>query len=159
MQPTFYEELLADSSSPLAATLDADVARRRAGGPITPDPEDAEFADALGKYLRRALEDFKSSVARGMSAYQFELFQQTPAYQEAMVQQAANQYWVYETFFYFKALGERTYNVSADATHELLQHPLSARARDLRPDTAALLLVFDAPEMVDALYAGERDRK
>jgi hypothetical protein len=38
----------------------------------------------------------------------------------------------------------------------LLERPLAGRTRDLRLDTAALLLVFDAPEMVDALYAGER---
>jgi hypothetical protein len=156
MQPTYYEKLLADSSSPLAATLDADVARLRARGPITPDPEDADFADALGKYLKTALEDFKKSVARGMSAYQFELFQQTPAYQEAMVQTAANQYWIYETFFYFKALGERTFQIGSTATRALLERPLTGRARDFKLDASALLLVFDAPEMVDALYAGER---
>lgn len=156
MQPTYYEKLLADRSSPLGAMLDADVSRLRARGPILPDPEDAEFADGLGRYLKRALEGFKSSVARDMSAYQFELFQQTPAYQEAMVQLAANQYWVYETFFYFKALGEHTFNVGVNTTRQLLDQSLSGRARDLKLDAASLMLVFDAPEMVDALYAGER---
>jgi hypothetical protein len=136
--------------------LDEDVSRLRARGPIAPNPEDTEFADSLGRYLKRALEGFKTTVARDMSAYQFELFQQTPAYQEAMVQLAANQYWVYETFFYFRALGERTFNIEAPTTRELLDKPLSGRARDLKLDSAAMLLVYDAPEMVDALYAGER---
>jgi hypothetical protein len=156
MQPTYYEKLLADRASPLAAMLDADVSRLKARGPIIPNPEDADFADALGQYLKRALESFKTTVARDMSPYQFELFQQTPAYQEAMVQLAANQYWVYETFFYFKALGERTFNIGSAATKELLQAPLTGRARDFKLDAAAMMLVFDAPEMVDALYAGER---
>jgi hypothetical protein len=156
MQPTYYEKLLADRSSPLAAMLDADVSRLRARGPIIPNPDDADFADALGKYLKQALEGFKSSVARDMSPYQFELFQQTPAYQEAMVQLAANQYWVYETFFYFKALGERTFNISSTAAKPLLETALTGHASDVKMDAAALLLVFDGPEMVDALYAGER---
>lgn len=156
MQPTYYEKLLADRSSPLGATLDADVSRLRSRGPIVPNPEDAEFADALGRYLKLALEGFKSTLARDMTPYQFELFQQTPAYQEAMVQLAANQYWVYETFFYFKALGERTVCVSSPAAKELLDKPLTGVARDLRLDSAAMMLVFDGPEMVDALYAGER---
>jgi hypothetical protein len=156
MQPTYYEKLLADRSSPLGATLDADVSRLRSRGPIVPNPEDAEFADALGRYLKLALEGFKSTLARDMTPYQFELFQQTPAYQEAMVQLAANQYWVYETFFYFKALGERTVCVSSPAAKELLDKPLTGVARDLKLDSAAMMLVFDGPEMVDALYAGER---
>lgn len=156
MQPTYYEKLLADRSTPLAAMLDADVSRLSARGPIVPNPDDADFADALGKYLKHALEAFKTSLAHDMSAYQFELFQQTPAYQEAMMQLAANQYWVYETFFYFKALGERTFNIGCNTTLQTLDKPLVGRARDLKLDAAALMLVFDAPEMVDALYAGER---
>jgi len=156
MQRTYYEKLLADRSSPLGAMLDADVSRLRARGRVVPDPEDTEFADGLGKYLKRALQDFKASVARDMSAYQFELFQQTPAYQEAMVQLAANQYWIYETFFYFKALGERTFNIGEATTRQLLDKPLSGRAQDVKLETPALMLVFDAREMVDALYAGER---
>jgi hypothetical protein len=156
MQPTYYEKLLADRNSPLAEMLDADVSHLRARGPIIPDPADADFAVALGKYLKRTLEGFKTSLARDMSAYQFELFQQTPAYQEAMGQLAANQYWIYETFFYFKALGERTFNIGSAVTRQLLEKPLAGHARDLRVDAAAMMLVFDAPEMVDALYAGER---
>jgi hypothetical protein len=156
MQPTYYEKLLADHTSPLGEMLDADVSRLRARGPIAPNPEDTEFADSLGRYLKRALEGFKTTVARDMSAYQFELFQQTPAYQEAMVQLAANQYWVYETFFYFRALGERTFNIASETTRQMFEQPLSGRAQDLKLDAAAMLLVFDAPEMVDALYAGER---
>jgi len=156
MQPTYYEKVLADQNSPLAVTLDEDVSRLKARGPIVPNPEDSDFADALGKYLKHALESFKSTLERDMSAYQFELFKQTPAYQEAMVQLAANQYWVYETFFYLKALGERTVNIGSAATRELLEKPLAGKASDLKLDAAAMMLVFDAPEMVDALYAGER---
>ena len=156
MQPTYYEKVLADQNSPLAVTLDEDVSRLQARGPIVPNPEDSDFADALGKYLKHALESFKSTLERDMSAYQFELFKQTPAYQEAMVQLAANQYWVYETFFYLKALGERTVNIGSTATRELLEKPLAGKASDLKLDAAAMMLVFDAPEMVDALYAGER---
>ena len=95
-------------------------------------------------------------MTRETTPYQFELFQQTPAYQEAMVQMAANQYWTYESFFYFRALGERTFRVDPATGRELLSSPLDAHGSDLKLEAPALMLVFDAPEMVDALYAGER---
>jgi hypothetical protein len=156
MQPTYYERLLADRNSPLAEVLDEDIAKLKGRGRIIPNPEDAEFAGSLGNYLKRALEAFKSSLAQETSAYQFELFQQTPAYQEAMVQMAGNQYWTYESFFYFKALGEQTVRVSSDTCRELLQAPLPGTGADLRLANPALMLVFEAHEMIDALYAGER---
>ena len=157
MQRTYYEKLLADEQSPLAAALDKEVPRIKArGGRIAPDPDDADFADGLGSYLKQALEGFKQSLARETSQYQFELFQQTPAYQEAMVQMAANQYWTYETFFYFRALGEQTYRVTPESVKALLNSPLEGRGSDIKLPVPALMLVFDTPEMVDALYAGER---
>ena len=48
MQPTYYEKLLADKESPLAATLDKEIPLLKARGPITPNPQDAGFAEGLG---------------------------------------------------------------------------------------------------------------
>ena len=67
MQPTYYEKVLADANSPLAATLDADVSRLRARGPIAPNPEDADFADAL----KRVICEMEDEKLRVMSPTEF----------------------------------------------------------------------------------------
>ena len=156
MQPTYYERVLADEQLNLAATLDQDIAQLEAAGPLVPVTEGARLNDCRGRYVRAAVSHFKRALTGSMSAQQFERFQQTPAFHEALVQKASEQYWVYETFLYLRKCGERTLHVGSAAARELLAAPLEQYGYDFRLEVPATMLVFDSPEMVDALYAGDR---
>lgn len=158
IQRTYYERLLSSRELPLAEILDEEVARLRSRGALTTNPEQTDFGDGLARYLTHALEAFKHSVAARMTASEFEGFQRQPGFQEILLQTAAREYWIYETFFYFRAFGEHTVHVGARATQELLETPLRATGADLRMSRPAAMLVFDSREMVDTLYLGERRR-
>jgi hypothetical protein len=156
MQPTYYERLLADSQLKLASVLDEDITRLKRAGSLGPIAEDPSLADCRGRYVRDAIMQFKQALASSMNAEQFERFQQTPSFHEALVQKATQQYWTYEAFLYLRAHGERTLHVGAEACSELLAVPLQVGAADLRLEVPAAMVVFDSAELVDAFYAGER---
>ena len=156
MQPTYYERLLADSRLKLAGVLDNDITRLKAAGSLIPVAEDSSLADCRGRYVKDAIVQFKQALASSMSAEQFERFQQTPSFHEALVQRATQQYWTYETFLYLRAHGERTLHVGPEVSSELLAAPLEITGADLRLEVPAAMVVFDSAELVDAFYAGER---
>jgi len=156
MQPTYYERLLADQQLQLASTLDDDIARLKAAGPMLPVAEDPGLADCRGRYVKSAIGQFKQNLASTMSAEQFERFQQTPSYHEVLVQQATQQYWTYDTCLYLRAHGEHTVHVGHEACSELLAAPLEAYGREFKLEVPAAMLVFESAELVDAFYAGER---
>jgi hypothetical protein len=156
MQPTYYERLLADQRLKLASTLDEDIARLKAAGPLFPLTEDARLAECRGRYVKGAIDQFKQTLASSMSAEQFERFQQTPSYHEALVQKATQQYWTYETFLYLRAHGERTLRLGPEVSKELLSAPLDISGSEFRLEVPAAMLVFESAELVDAFYAGER---
>ena len=156
MQPTYYERLLADSQLKLASVLDDDIARLKAAGSLIPVAEDSSLADCRGRYVKDAIVQFKQALASSMSAEQFERFQQTPSFHEALVQRATQQYWTYETFLFLRAHGERTLHVGPEVSSELLAAPLTIAGADLRLEVPAAMVVFDSAELVDAFYAGER---
>ncbi|HXX13078.1 MAG TPA: hypothetical protein VEK05_16310 [Burkholderiales bacterium] len=157
MQPTYYERLLADQRCGLATILDEDIARLRStGSPEIPAIEHPTLAQCRGRYVRGAIDRFKQVLASSMSSEQFQRFQQTPSYHEALVQKATQQYWIYETFLYLRSSGERTLHLGADVCRELLAAPLEAYGGNLRLGAPAIMLVFDSAELVDAFYAGER---
>src|SRR5215510_138548 len=157
MQPTYYERLLADQRCGLATILDADIARlRTSGNSHIPAPEHPTLAECRGRYVKGAIDQFKRVLASSMSAEQFQRFQQTPSYHEALVQKATQQYWIYETFLYLRASGERTLHLGPEVCREMLGAPLEGYGGDLRLGVPAAMLVFDSAELVDAFYAGER---
>lgn len=156
MQPTYYERLLADQRLKLATILDEDIARLKAAGPLVPVSEDASLAECRGRYVKGAIDQFKQTLAASMSAEQFERFQQTPSYHEALVQKATQQYWTYETFLYLRAHGERTLYLGPEVSRQLLAIPLEIHGSEFRLEVPAAMLVFDSAELVDAFYAGER---
>jgi hypothetical protein len=156
MQPTYYERLLADQRLKLATILDEDIARLKAAGPLVPLTEDSGLAECRGRYVKSAIDQFKQVLASSMSAEQFERFQQTPSYHEALVQKATQQYWTYETFLYLRAHGERTLHLGPEVSRELLAAPLEIYGSEFRLEVPAAMLVFDSAELVDAFYAGER---
>jgi len=156
MQPTYYERLLADSQLKLARILDDDIARLKAAGALAPVAEDSHLAECRGQYVKDAVVQFKHTLASSMSEEQFERFQQTPSYHEALVQRATQQYWTYETFLYLRAHGERTLHVGPEVSSELLATPLEACGSDFQLEVPAEMVVFDSEELVDAFYAGER---
>jgi hypothetical protein len=156
MQPTYYERLLADSQLKLASVLDDDITRLKNAGSLFPVAEDASLAECRGRYVKDAIVQFKHALASSMSAEQFERFQQTPSFHEALVQRATQQYWTYEALIYLRAHGERTLHVGSEACGELLATPLQIAGADLRLEVPAAMVVFDSAELVDAFYAGER---
>jgi hypothetical protein len=156
MQATYYERLLADQQLGLASTLDADIAQLRAGGALVPLAEDPGLNQCRGRYIRGAVVQLRRALASSMGAEQFERFQQTPAYHEVLVQKAAQQYWIYETFLHLRAHGEHTVHIGTEAAREMLAAPLEDLGGDFRLDVPAAMLVFESPELVDAFYAGER---
>jgi len=157
MQPTYYERLLADERCGLATILDEDIARLRTlGSSEIPALQHPTFAQCRGRYVKGAVDQFKQFLASSMSAEQFQRFQQTPSYHEALVQKATQQYWIYETFLYLRASGERTLHLGAEVCHELLAAPLEICGGDFHLRVPATMLVFDSAELVDAFYAGER---
>jgi hypothetical protein len=156
MQPTYYERLLADRGLGLASTLDDDIARLKAAGPLSPQAEDSSLDDCRGRYIRSAVVYLKQALASSMGTEQFERFQQTPAYHEVLVQKAAQQYWIYETFLHLRAHGERTVHVGPAAAREMLAAPLEDLGREFGLEVPATMLVFDSPDLVEAFYAGER---
>lgn len=157
MQPTYYERLLADQRCRLATILDEDIARlRTSGSPDIPALEHPILAQCRGRYVKAAIAQFKQVLASSMSAEQFQRFQQTPSYHEALVQKATQQYWIYETFLYLRVSGERTLHLGPEVCRELLGAPLEGHGCDLRLGVPATMLVFDSAELVDAFYAGER---
>jgi hypothetical protein len=156
MQPTYYERLLADRELDLEGTLDGDIARLKAAGQLLPEGDDSGLADCRSRYILGAMAQYKRSLAAGMSAEEFQRFQQTPSYHEALVQQATQQYWIYDTFLSLRAHGERTLYIGPGAAAQLLAEPLEIYGRELLLETPAEMLVFDSPDMVDALYAGDR---
>jgi hypothetical protein len=156
MQATYYERLLADQALGLAGVLDEDITRLKAAGSLFPLAEDTGLNDCRGRYVRSAVLRIKQELASSMGTEQFERFQQTPAYHEALVQKAAQQYWIYETFLHLRAHGERTLHVGPDACREMLAAPLEDFGSDFRLDVPAAMLVFESPELVEAFYAGER---
>ncbi len=156
MQPTYYERLLADSRLKLAAVLDDDITRLKTAGSLLPVAEDSSLADCRGRYVKDAIVQFKQALASSMSTEQFERFQQTPSFHEALVQRATQQYWTYEAFLYLRAHGERTLHVGPQACNELLAAPLQVAGADFRLEVPAAMVVFDSAELVDAFYAGER---
>ncbi len=156
MQPTYYERLLAASQLKLASILDGDIARLKAAGSLVPVAEDSSLADCRDRYVKDAIVEFKQTLASSMSAEQFERFQQTPSFHEALVQRATQQYWTYETFLYLRAHGERTLHVGPEASSELLATPLEIRGGDFTLEVPAAMVVFDSADVVDAFYAGER---
>ena len=157
MQPTYYERLLADQRCELATILDEDIARLRTNGsPEMPAIEHPTLAQCRGRYVKSAVDQFKQVLASSMSAEQFQRFQQTPSYHEALVQKATQQYWIYETFLYLRASGERTLHLGPEVCRELLSAPLEVYGSDLRLGVPATMLVFDSAELVEAFYVGER---
>jgi hypothetical protein len=156
MQKTYYERVLSSDSLPLAQILDEEVARLRTRGPLSTNPEQTDFGDGLARYLTHALEAFKRGVAQRMSPDEFAGFQAQPGFQEILLQTAAREYWTYESFFYLRAFGEHTVRIGAETTGELLRTPLQGTGSALQMDPPAVMLVFEAPEMVDSLYLGER---
>jgi hypothetical protein len=156
MQPTYYERVLADQQLGLATTLDEDIAQLKAAGPLLPLTEDAGLNQCRGRYIRGAVVHLRRALASSMGTEQFERFQQTPAYHEVLLQKAAQQYWIYETFLHLRAHGEHTVHVGPEATREMLAAPLEDFGSDFRLDVPAAMLVFESPELVDAFYAGER---
>jgi len=157
MQPTYYERLLADQRCGLATILDEDIARlRTTSDPQVPAIEHPTLAQCRGRYVKGAIDQFKQVLASSMSTEQFQRFQQTPSYHEALVQKATQQYWIYETFLYLRASGERTLHLGPEVCRELLGAPLEVYGGDLRLGVPATMLVFDSAELVDAFYAGER---
>jgi hypothetical protein len=156
MQPTYYERLLADSRLKLASVLDDDITRLKGAGSLIPVAEHSSLADCRGRYVKDAIVQFKQALASSMSAEQFERFQQTPSFHEALVQRATQQYWTYEAFLYLRAHGERTLHVGSEACSELLAAPLQVAGAHLRLEVPAAMVVFDSAELVDAFYAGER---
>jgi hypothetical protein len=156
VQPTYYERLLADSRLNLASVLDDDIIRLKAAGSLTPVAEDSSLAERRGRYVRDAIVQFRQALASSMSAEQFERFQQTPSFHEALVQRATQQYWTYDAFLYLRAHGERTLHVGPEACGELLAAPLGIVGADLRLEVPAEMLVFESSDLVDAFYAGER---
>jgi hypothetical protein len=156
MQPTYYERVLADQQLGLATTLDEDIAQLKAAGPLLPLTEDTGLNQCRGRYIRGAVVHLRRALAFSMGTEQFERFQQTPAYHEVLLQKAAQQYWIYETFLHLRAHGEHTVHVGPEATREMLAAPLEDFGSDFRLDVPAAMLVFESPELVDAFYAGER---
>jgi hypothetical protein len=156
MQPTYYEKLLADQDLGLASTLDDDITRLRAAGALAPLAEDPGLDDCRSRYIRSAVVYLKQALASSMGTEQFERFQQTPAYHEVLVQKAAQQYWIYETFLHLRAHGERTIHIGPAASMEMLSAPLEDFGSDFRLEVPATMLVFESPDLVEAFYAGER---
>ena len=156
MLPTYYERLLADSRLNLAGVLDNDITRLKAAGSLIPVAQDSSLADCRGRYVKDAIVQFTQALSSSMSAEQFERFQQTPSFHEALVQRATQQYWTYEAFLYLRAYGERTLHVGREACSELLATPLEIAGADLRLEVPAAMVVFESAELVDAFYAGER---
>jgi hypothetical protein len=156
MQPTYYERLLADPTLGLASTLDDDITRLKAVGPLAPRAEDAGLDEHRGRYIRGAVVHLKQALASSMGTEQFERFQQTPAYHEVLVQKAAQQYWIYETFLHLRAHGERTVHIGPAASQEMLAAPLEDLGSDFSLEVPATMLVFESPDLVEAFYAGER---
>lgn len=156
MQPTYYERLLEDPELGLASVLDRDIPRLQASGPLLPNGPHQALNDLRADYVRKTIARYTQALAAQMSAEEFERFQQTPSYHEQLVQRATQQYWVYETFVYLRAYGERTLYVGPDTCNELLATPLEDYTREFILDTPAQMLVFDSPDLVDAFYAGER---
>jgi hypothetical protein len=158
MQPTYYERVLADPQSNLASILDRDIARLKAAGCLVPVVEDLSLANCRNQYVKDAILEFKQTLASSMSAEQFERFQQTPSFHEALVQRGTQQYWMYETFLYLRAHGERTLHVGAEVSSELLAAPLEICGGEFTLGVPAAMVVFDSADVVDAFYAGERRR-
>jgi hypothetical protein len=156
MQATYYERLLADQQLDLASVLDGDIAQLTATGSLRPAVEDPSLIDCRSRYIKNAVLKVKQAIAAGMSADQFERYQQTPTFHEVLVQKATQQYWTYEAFLFLRAHGARTVNVGPQACIELLSMPLEAYGRDFKLEVPAQMLVFESPELVDAFYAGER---
>jgi len=156
MQPTYYERVLADSRLGLARVLDQDIARLKAAGSLVPVANDSSLAHCRDRYVRSAIVEFKQALASSMSAEQFERFQQTPSFHEALVQKATQQYWTYETCLYLRAHGERTLYVGPEVSGELLGAPLEISGGDFTLEVPATMIVFDSADVVDAFYAGER---
>lgn len=156
MQPTYYERLLADRDLGLASTLDEDITRLKAGGQLSPLAEDPTLDDCRGRYLRGAVVHLRQALASSMGSEQFERFQQTPAYHEVLVQKAAQQYWIYETFLHLRAHGERTVHIGPAASGEMLAAPLEDFGSEFGLEVPATMLVFESPDLVEAFYAGER---
>lgn len=156
MQPTYYERLLADQDLKLASILDDDIARLSATGPLLPVLGDTGLGVCRDRYVKSAVARFQASLAATLGAQQFERFQQTPSYHEALVQKATQQYWIYETFLYLRAHGERTLHIGPEAAAELLFSPLEDCGQRLQLEVPAAMLVFESPEVVDTFYAGER---
>jgi len=156
VQPTYYERLLADPRLNLATVLDDDITRLKAAGSLTPVAEDSSLADRRGRYVKDTIVQFRQALASSMSGEQFERFQQTPSFHEALVQRATQQYWTYDAFLYLRVHGERTLHVGPEACSELLAAPLEVAGANLRLEVPAEMLVFDSAELVDAFYAGER---
>ena len=156
MQPTYYERMLANRELDLESTLDADIARLKAAGSPVPEFDDAGLADCRSRYILAAIAHYKRGLASDMSAEDFERFQQTPSYHEVLVQKATQQYWAYDTFLYLRAHGERTLYIGPEAAAQLLAEPLEIYGGEFALEVPAEMLVFDSPDMVDALYAGDR---
>jgi hypothetical protein len=114
------------------------------------------LADCRDRYVKDAIVEFKQTLASSMNAEQFERFQQTPSFHEALVQRATQQYWTYETFLYLRAHGERTLHVGPEVSSELLAAPLEISGGDFTLEVPATMVVFDSADVVDAFYAGER---
>jgi len=156
MQPTYYEKLLADQDLGLASTLDDDITRLKAAGSLAPLAEDPGLDDCRSRYIRGAVVYLKQALASSMGTEQFERFQQTPAYHEVLVQKAAQQYWIYETFLHLRAHGERTVHIGPAACTEMLAGPLEDFGSEFGLEVPATMLVFESPDLVEAFYAGER---
>jgi hypothetical protein len=156
MQPTYYERLLANRELDLESTLDGDIAQLKAASLVLPEADDSGLADRRSRYILAAIAQYKRTLASGMSAEEFERFRQTPSYHEVLVQQATQQYWTYDTFLYLRAHGERTLYIGFEAAAQLLAEPLEIYGEQLALEAPAEMLVFESPDMVDALYAGDR---
>jgi hypothetical protein len=156
MQPTYYERLLADQDLQLASTLDQDIAGLSAAGPLFPVLGDTNLSLCRDRYVKSAVARFQQSLAETLGAQQYERFQQTPSYHEALVQRATQQSWIYEMFLYLRAHGERTLLIGPAAATELLFSPLEDYGYRLQLDVPAAMLVFESPELVETFYAGER---
>jgi hypothetical protein len=156
MQPTYYERLLADQDLKLASILDDDIARLSESGPLLPVLGDTSLNACRDRYVKSAVAHFQESLAATLGAQQFERFEQTPSYHEALVQKATQQCWIYETCLYLRAHGERTLRIGPEAAAELLFAPLEDYGYRLQLDVPAAMLVFESPELVETFYAGER---
>ena len=113
--------------------------------PLAPLAEDPGLDDCRGRYIRSAVVHLRQALASSMGTEQFERFQQTPAYHEVLVQKAAQQYWIYETFLHLRAHGERTVHIGPAASMEMLAAPLEDFGSDFGLEVPATMLVFESP--------------